>query len=484
MSRIESVVAGLRYEKDPYPPFKYDEETIAACEAATDRPFPEDLRWYLANVGWWKIEYDYRSILVRGGDYLYRLDFEAVDNQVFAERHYRDFRAGNEGGLLPDDPAGYFPISDIKGEMNPQVSFRVLVNLNDADRGSIWLVRPIGHFGDQTPSEPIRIADDLAGFLEQIGARKKHEPVAEKNNNALFKTLFADYLKAPAVLPTSAGDIETLLHTFFDNRENTIFDGARNVEFNRHIQAQRFESAEKLRAVVELLAREMPTSAFHGSTAVQRNNIRIGKAAPYDAAFAADRLTPGLITVPVESLVGDGMKMKEEYLLFQDAGSKDWSIVRRLESSIGNVKVTGVGTFAYDSTYKWHLKTKVQPVWSELKAELNVDGEEDALSAGRIGFIKEIVSKAEFRPVLEDYSFRLYRDRYYPDFEAMDADEKHDWAEDFPDIAGPREVWRLFKKKSRIHVESDRTFTLWLDAGFDPEHGLEVRVEDWKISAA
>jgi len=484
MSRIESVVAGLPYEKEPFFPFRYDEETITACEAVVGQPFPEDLRWYLANVGWREIDYDYRAILVRGGDYLYLLDFEKMTNQVFAESNYADYVARNEGGRLSGDPARYFPITEIKGEINPQVSFRVLVNLNDADRGSIWLVRPIGHFGDQTPSEPIRIADDLAGFLEQIASRKKCAPVAEKNNSALFKKLFGDYLKAPAVLPTVAGDVETLLHSFFDDRESAVFDGARNVEFNRHIQAQRFESAEKLRAVAELLAREMPTSAFHGSTAVRRSNIRIGKAARYDAAFAADHLTPGFMTVSVESLVGDGMKMKEEYLLFHDAGSKQWSIVRRLESSIGNVKVQGVGTFAYDSTYKWHLKTKVQPVWSELKADLNVDGEEDALSAGRIGFIKEIVAKAEFRSVLEEYVFRIYRDRYYPDFEAMDDDEKKDWAKDFPEIAGSSEIWQLFRKKSRIHVESDRAFTLWLDAGFDPEHGLEVRVKDWKIAGA
>ncbi|MBW6423769.1 hypothetical protein KX729_20115 [Rhizobium sp. XQZ8] len=479
--RIENVVAGLPYEKEPFFPFRYEEETIKACETAVGQPFPEDLRWYLANVGWREIDYDHRAILVREGDYLYLLNFEKVTNQVFAEDNYTGYVSRNEGGSLPGDPARYFPITEIKGEMNPQVSFRVLVSLNDADRGSVWLVRPIGHFGDQTPSEPIRIADDLAGFLEQVSSRRKSEPVAEKNNSALFKRLFDDYLKAPAVPPTSAGDIETLLHAFFDNRENTLFDGARNVEFNRHIQAQRFENAEKLSAVAELLAREMPTSAFHGSTAVRRGNIKIGKAAAYDAAFAADRLTPGFMTVPVKSLVGDGMKMKEEYLLFHDAGSKQWTIVRRLESAIGNVKVPGVGTFAYDSTYKWHLKAKVQPAWSELKAELNVDGEEDALTAGRIEFIKEIVAKAEFRPILEDDVFRLYRDRYYPDFEAMDEDEKKDWAKDFPAIADSSEVWRLFKKKSRIHVESDRVFTVWLDAGFDPEHGLEVRVEDWTI---
>lgn len=65
MTRIEEAVAQLPFEKDPYFPYQYSKEEIAACEALIDQPFPEDLRWYLRNVGWRKIDYDHRSILVK-----------------------------------------------------------------------------------------------------------------------------------------------------------------------------------------------------------------------------------------------------------------------------------------------------------------------------------------------------------------------------------------------------------------------------------
>src|SRR5690606_17890709 len=134
---------------------------------------------YLANIGWRKIDYDHQTILVKVGDYLHDLQFEAVENEVFAVSNYKGFAEGNEGHLLPHDAKLYFPFGQMKGG-NPQVLFRLLISLNDENRGSIWTVRMIGRSGDQSPSQPIRIADDMAVFLEQIGPDKTLRPVAEK----------------------------------------------------------------------------------------------------------------------------------------------------------------------------------------------------------------------------------------------------------------------------------------------------------------
>lgn len=483
MSRIEDAVAGMRYEKDPYYPYRYDPQTVNDIEAMVSRPLPEDMRWYLLNIGRLGLEYDHSSLLVQRGEALLNLRFEGVEDQVFCRSRYDHFLERNEGGRLPGEARYYYPLCEIKGEFNPSVVLRLLIDLNDgASYGSLWGVRPIGYYDDQTPSEPIHIADDLVAFLGQIGSERALRDKAEKHNEALFKRLFGDYLAAPAISPTNATDGESLLHHFFAHREETHFDGLRNVEFDHHTRGQRFETAAGLARSVETLAISLPTSPFHGSTGVHRQDIKFGTPEAYGGSFGSDRLTPGFTTQPVTSTIGDGLKFSETYLLFQDRKTGAWTIVRRLDGVIANVKIKNVGTFGFDSTYKWHLKKKVTPAWAEFKAELTVDGEEAALTPQVIAFIRDIAGRAGFRSVFEEHVFRLYTDRYYPDFEAMDADEKKDWAKDFPDIAEPSEIWVLFGKKASIHVHGDNIFTLHVNAGFDPEHGLDIRVEDWRIT--
>lgn len=82
MTKSEEAVAKLPFEKDPYFPYQYPEEEIAACEALIGKSFPEDLSWYLKNVGWRKIDYDLRSILVRNREYIYELMFEAAEHET------------------------------------------------------------------------------------------------------------------------------------------------------------------------------------------------------------------------------------------------------------------------------------------------------------------------------------------------------------------------------------------------------------------
>ncbi len=481
MTKIEEAVAKLPFEKDPYFPYQYPEEEIAACEGLFGQPFPEDLRWYLTNVGWRKIDYDHRSILVKNGEYIYELMFEAAEHETFCRSGYTNYLERNEGGRLPHGPTLYFPIGKIEGEFNPSVSLRLLVNLNGQDYGSIWGVRPIGYFGDQTPSEPIRLADDLVSFLELIGPSRKLQPIAAKNNAALFDRLFSQYIAAPPIEPTAMDNPAALLNFFFANRETTIFDGARNIEKQRHTRSARYETAEGMAEAGRSMAENLPTNPFHGSTPVRRRDVKIGTPVKYDGIYGADRLTPHYMVVSVDSVVGENLKLKEEYLLFHDQASANWSIVHRLNSTIPGVKVAGVGVFAFDSTYKWQLKKKVAPAWSELKAELRVEGEEDALTAQRIGFIKEIIKKADFRFTFEAYVFKLYQERFYPEFEAMAEHEQKDWAKAFPVVLDPSEIWQLLGKKASIHVESDAIFEFHVEAGFDPEHGVSVRVQDWQI---
>lgn len=482
MSRIEDTVGRARYERDPYYSYRYDAETVDAIEALVGQPLPEDIRWYLLNIGSWKFEYDYSAVLVARGDALLNLRFKGVEDQVFFKSRYEHYLDRREGARLPGNPALYYPLCEISGEFRPSVTLRLLVDLNEGeDFGSIWGVRPIGYHDDQTPSKPIRLADDFATFIEQVGSERNLQAKAEKNNEALFKRLFASEIKKPSVIASSASTPEILLQGYFDRREETIFDGARNVEFDHYVSGRRFETSEDIKKSAIASGHEMPTNAFQSSTAVVRRAIRFGVPTPYNGGFVGQKLSKGFMTKTVKSTIGDNLTFDEQYLLYYDAKSGLWTIVRRLEGTIKDVRVKGIGTFGFDTTYKWHLKKKVAPVWAEFKCELHVGGEEDALTAEVIELITEILNKASFRKIFEDHVFHIYRERYYAEFEAMDAEEKKDWIKDFPQISSSQEIWPLLGRKASIQVYGGRSFTIQVEAGFDPEHGLNIRVENWKI---
>lgn len=476
--KIETVVAAIPYEKDPYFPFQYSLETLAELEARIGRPLPEDVRWYLANVGWRKIDYGQRTILVRRGEYLHDLEFEAAENQVFALNRYDEFVAGREGGLLPHDGKLYVPFGQVRGG-NPQVSLRLLFSLNDENGGSIWAVRTIGYYGDQNPSQPIRIADDLASFLERVGPDKTLAPVAKRNNEDLFQRLLADYAVSSAIKPTVAAEPAALIAAFLERPGEIVFDGARNVEYQYRRYGQRYENAEEFAAAADRYATKMGQNPMWVPAPLQRLDIRIGAPQVFDRTYEFNQRKHGYQLVTVESRVGDGNRLREEYLLHHDKGG--WTLLRRHEAVIDDVRVKGVGTFAFDSTYKWKLKKKVQPAWSELAAELRVAGEEDALTQARIAFVKEVIAKAEFKPVFEAYVYKLYTEKMYPEFEAMSDEEKQDWADSYPRLSSAGEIWRLLGKKCAIEVTSDTTFDLAAGASWDPEHGLTLDVRDWRI---
>lgn len=444
------------------------------------RPLPEDVRWYLANVGWRKIDYGQRTILVRRGDYLHDMEFEAAEHHAFALSGYEKFAAGHEGDLLPHDAKLYFPFGQISGG-NPVFSLRLLVSLNDENRGSIWAVRPIGYYGDQNPSEPTRIADDMAAFLRQIGPDKTLAPVAKRNNEELFQRLLANYAASGSAKPTTAAAAETLIASFFERPEEIVFDGARNVEYQYRSHGHRYESAEKFAAAADWYATKLAENPMWLPAPLQRRDIRIGAPRVFDRTYEFNQRKHGYHLVTVESTVGDGARLKEEYLLHHDKAG--WTMLRRYETVIDDVRVKGLGAFSFDSTHKWKLRKKVQPTWSELWAEIHVEGEEDALTPARVAFVKEVIAKAEFKPVFEAYVYKLYTERMYPEFEAMPPDEKQDWADAYPRLNAAREIWRLLGKTCAIYITSDSAFHLAADASWDPEHGLTLEVKNWRIGA-
>lgn len=477
--RIADSVASLPFETSPSFAYQYSEADISSLETVIGRPLPDDLRWYLLHVGWREIVSGQRTILVPRGDYLLEMEFKAVEHSAFVRRQYQEFIAGPEGRRLAHDPRLYVPFGQLRGGGNPQVTLRLLASLNDANRGSIWAVQAIGHFDDQTPPEPIPLGDDLAAVLAQIGPEKKLRPVAEKHNAQLFARLLRDHVAAPAVMPTRAADAQALIKQVFDQPQDMVFDGARNVEYQHRVYDQRFESAAAFAAAAKRFGENLDHNPTLCPPPLHRREIKIAAPQPFQEVHAFSRGKHGFALVAVESVVGDGHRLKEQYLLHQDKAG--WTLVRRHAAAIADVKVKGVGTLGFDATEKWVLKKKVTPAWSEIPVTIRVQGEEDALTSARLALVQEIIANAGFKRDVEASVFRLYTQTMYPDFLALPADEKAAWAKSFPEIRTESQIWQLLGKRGEITVEGDDRFTIQFDASWDPEHGLSLRVQDWTI---
>ncbi|GAA3918142.1 hypothetical protein GO495_20595 [Chitinophaga oryziterrae] len=441
---IESAVAGIPYEKAPSSPYQYTNEAIADCELLAGNPFPEDFKWYLLHVGWRRLSFDHRSMLVPNGEYIYHLQFEAAEHQAFAISRYKQYL--QENTLLPHEKSLYFPFGKASGEINPSLSYQLFVSLNQEDYGAVWAVL--------SNTAPVKIADSFTLFLAQISTSDKLKPVAAANNQALFLRLTERYV--PGVLPTTAADADQLILLFFT--QPFVLNGARNVVFQYLSNGTRVENEQQFATRAAAFEKWADPSA-----ALSRKEIRISAPVLFEngAYFKWEKHNYYLVTV--DSIVGDQSYLREEFLLYHDVV---WSMVRRYRSAIDDVKIKGLGTFTFDDTYKWTLKKKVTPAWSELAAELNIDGEEDAMSTTLIAFVKEALDKADFKPALEAYIFNNY-------LEMPDAEK--------PLLATPQEVWQQLGKNCSIYIDSENTFRFHVDCGWDQEHGVTVRVKDWEI---
>jgi hypothetical protein len=110
MNKIESAVAAIPYEKEPSFPYQYTDEVIAGIEQVLGASLPDDFKWYLSNIGWRKIAWDYRAILISNEAYIYTLRFDAVEHQAFALNRYKQFVPGE---LLPYNKQLYYPFGKI-----------------------------------------------------------------------------------------------------------------------------------------------------------------------------------------------------------------------------------------------------------------------------------------------------------------------------------------------------------------------------------
>ena len=405
MNKIESVVAGMKYEPVPSFPYQYTNEVITAAEQLAGKKFPEDFKWYLLNVGWRKLAYDYRSILVPTGGYIYTLQFEGAEHQTFSLNRYKQYLENNNGAELPFENRFYYPFGKIEGEINPAVSFQLLVNLNKEYYGTIWAIKSF-NYNDKLPApSPMYLADNLASFLQQINADARLRPVAAETNKALFLDMLEEQLAKPDVFTTRAASAEQLLRLFLANDQPFNVNAIRNVEFQHLDNALRVENRQKLQERIDAFSDI--THSYRLARPLKRSKTTVSAPVLLERSRFFNWGNDNYYLVDVESMVGDNNVLKESFLLYQDIEKSQWSMIRRYQASIDDVKIKEIGTFSFDVTGKWMLKKMVTPAWSQLPAVFRIEGEEDALTGPLITFAKEILDKADFKPVLEAFIFRI-----------------------------------------------------------------------------
>lgn len=168
-------------DADPYKP-----EIIAELGDCAGTTLPDDLRTYLETAGSRRIEYDAQTLFVRQDDYLHALSFEGARPDVFVVSDHGELTSARGAAALPQKPQLYVPFGRIEGGMNPSLSLWVASCASDEDRGAIWAVDVQSSNDETDPMPPIRLADDLAGFLGLLGNRREHEDTAITSNAALL----------------------------------------------------------------------------------------------------------------------------------------------------------------------------------------------------------------------------------------------------------------------------------------------------------
>jgi hypothetical protein len=316
--------------------------------------------------------------------------------------------------------------------------------VNADNPGSVWLQLPADPC---TASQTVKLADSFTAFLQLIRSADVQRSIAAAHNRDLFNRLKADYEATGEYNPTRAGTPHALLQLFFDNQEHFIIDSVQNIVFQLADGGARVECAQAFQDRARAYA-AAAMNRYWFPARLARTAMNMGEATVHRDNF---------YLLAVNSIVGQGVRLAETFLLYKDTSSGQWSLLRRYKAEIPDFKIKGLGTFSFDSTYKWELKTKVQPAWSELKAALSVDGEEDALTATKIEFIKAIIANADFKPVLEATIAQIM------------------------ELEKGQNIWELLGKKLAVYVKDNDHFSIHIDTDWDPEHGITLHVKQWQI---
>jgi len=127
----------------------------------------------------------------------------------------------------------------------------------------------------------------------------------------------------------------------------------------------------------------------------------------------------------------------------------------------------------------WMLAKKKRPVWSPIPLEFNLYITPDAFTSDLHEPLRACVQEKAFEPVLSTFIFDYFQKEVLPEIE---ADDPHTHLGPIPKITDPADIGKLFgKHNNTLNFLGTGDFDLQLDAKWEEEHGLSLKVRDWKI---
>ncbi len=151
--------------------------------------------------------------------------------------------------------------------------------------------------------------------------------------------------------------------------------------------------------------------------------------------------------------------------------------------------VDNVGEFKWHSEFEWWEGKAFLPFWGDA-ARVNVEPPPGGTADEHLAFLQEIVAyDGDVRTPFAAAVFDWYiKNEIHGSFAVVDANhnEYPEEAERMaPKLSEPQDVWPLIEPPPRLCIgradPEAKRFRLTMGCTWDPEHGLGVIFEDWKI---
>ncbi len=460
---IEKTVKDLAFEES-WGDEQYQEELVSEIEALFGHALPQDMRWFLLNYGSLKLGYDDGWAIYQKGEAQFPLRFEQVENSVFIKNRYQSYLDNDEGCHLPFPAENFFPFSKVTGTHAP-FSYRLLVNLNAEDYGSIWAVEPFQQYDNPKPSKAVRVAQSFTELLKDLGAFHDLDGLAKEHNFANLLRYAAAYTPSEKAKPNVAESPVAVVRQLLEGATTFVYDGAQSVVHRNGKGSGAVVSMAGFTEGAEFFAYQ--TKPIHGrATDFARFETVFSDPTPSDPLIWQRKLPDRFWEVTATSKMSNGCEIRETFLLAKI--DRKWSILERLTSDVDAVKVKNFGTLTYDDLGFWKTARKIKPAFLGLPAEMHVEGVEDTLD-------EPTIERA--RAFLDDESLKD------PIGGALRSLQHGPWADhhDTTLLEQEEDIWKLVKKTGHYVRFQGPLVQIDLSTRLDDEHHISIVFEDGAV---
>ena len=453
---------------------------------------PKDYIWYLENYGSRTLRnMEYQVQVDKDSTYIVAFDGLAAPSSAAQKFRYHTCTGSYAYRLKEDDvyilDAKFLPItSENDGKM-------LVLNIKD-NVESIW----------QFPSkedclkydlnyEPSLVADNLSSFLtllkpsqwssffKETLLKQGYKETEELSNiwkkNILsakeqFYNSLEEYEKNHTLNYTEFKDVNEFLTLLNTEPESITFNEPRAVELlylNNFKTNSALEVEENIKKIRKLKSNlnikrlssiikplEQFTNNSHGYLGTDHN-------------FQKTTLKSTI----------NGLQSEEDFVFYQNPNTQLLSFVKRAEIRIEDIKIEGIATFEYDTT--WSSKKAQNIKWSKIPATLYLNPSAEDFTEEYYDFIRQTINQTSIKEELEQLIFDHYQKNDYPEFLEMSETDKEFFEDCYPNVSSPNEIWKILGVEFDIRFINHTTYDLLFEYGPDDEHGLTVNCTNGKF---